>query len=340
MQLHDADSLIATMLKIPTLLVLAFTACTSALPAAETGHTIADISIVKSCICGNTTGLFCGERASSRDALISGNCKATGLYFCSQWAVNNTGVADLVQAPCWTGKCYQYDNHKNNTGIDSCSPVKAIREELAPFVDEIPVVKAVSALSTAASNQTAEAKKREAVSTTDCTCGNYTGNFCGQRTSAIEHDYAPLAGNCSANSLYYCSPSAVNTTGPADVVQEPCVCQLGSLSSTPTCAPFAHLFARCFHLLYLQFPEERFLLLFSLYLSSNRRLLTPHLRSGPTHATRPPRLAMTHVRLLDRRLLRGSSVRFNLILQTAFALPLAFSAVRQRSSHPDEDGRI
>jgi hypothetical protein len=195
------------MVKLTILFVLAFMACASAIPTALTKDIIArgepssDTTttgeLVTSCLCGNTTGLWCGERSSTKykHNTISGNCNTTSLYFWSQWAVNTSGIADLVQDPCWTGKCHQLQY--NRTGIDSCTSDKPKREKLTPEVVDA-------------------ATK----SPTQCICDNSPGLHCGSRANG--KDGAPISGNCSATSLYFCSLWAVETNGLADKVQSPC----------------------------------------------------------------------------------------------------------------------
>lgn len=185
------------MVKIITLLILALTACTSAIPTVLADISEANTELVPPCMCGSTTGLFCGDRASTKDKnkVISGNCNGTSLYYCSPWACKTGGIADAVQTPCWTGKCHQLQY--NRTGIDSCTSTKAEREELLPEADkvtpELPI---------------------------QCTCGTSPGHFCGERAGGKYE--SPISGNCNATSLYYCSPWAAKTHGLADAVQMPC----------------------------------------------------------------------------------------------------------------------
>jgi hypothetical protein len=121
---HDA----AKMVKLVTFLALAFTARISAIPTILIEKTSNNAELVPSCRCGNLTGSFCGERASAEDQYkpISGTCNATSLYYCSEWAAKTGGIADVVQAPCWTENCHQVQPH-NDTGMDTCGSVKVER---------------------------------------------------------------------------------------------------------------------------------------------------------------------------------------------------------------------
>lgn len=219
------------MVKITTIFGLALVACTSAIPTIMTDAGQGNTELVPPCMCGNFIGNHCGERASGKGIHkpLSGTCNAKTLFYCPSWAVNTSGIADAVQAPCWTNKCYQ----STKIGDDSCTvPVN-------PLNTTKPAKPAKSATPIKLINAEREELVPEVTPAviTDCTCGNSTGHFCGERASSSD---GHITGNCNATSLYYCSLWAANNTGFADLVQAPCWTNQCHQASTPgydSCTP-------------------------------------------------------------------------------------------------------